>query len=304
MTQRLPALAFLLISWALSGCAATTSARPHEPLPEATSHQEPHASAIDIARHIVRGRTGGLFEVRRFRFHPTAASAIGDLAHWAEAVKAIGFDPLHDVDRAFVAASHASNDTGIALLDFEVDDQIVAEALTRVGGRAGPTVPYPRARIPIKGREQHTVALIQPGIVAVVPASLESSLEALRVPATFPARDDKAAARFFAFDPSSSLGSSPAWPRTLVSAHADLEFTKRGGATIRFFGDSTSPEQAARDATALTTEAHRLLTVNLGLFEMQILDPPVFASRGRRVVMESDLLPSDVDWLLRFNGAL
>lgn len=304
MTRRLLVSGSLLITWALQGCAASPTGRAQQPLKEAISHPAPRASAIDIARHIVGGRAGGLFEVRRFRFHPTAATAIGDLAHWAEALRAIGFDPLHDVDRAFVAASHASNETGIALIDLEVDDQLIAEALTRAGGQAGASVPYPRATVQIEGQQPHVVALIQPGIVAIVPASLAPSLEALRVPASFPARPQTAAAQFFAFDPSSSLGTSPTWPGTLLSAHAELEFNERGGAVIRFFGDSTSPEQAIRDATALTEEAHRLLTVDLGLIEMQLLPPPVFEPRGRRVVMESDLMPTDVDWLLRFNGVL
>lgn len=285
----------------LSGCSASP---PPEVTPAPRTSDAPRASAAELARSAVDGRTGALIEVRRFRFHPTSASAIGDLCHWALAVQKLGLDPLFDIARVFVAANHALDSTGIALIVPEVSDQVVAHAIGRLDGAAPPGAPYPRAKIDIPGEEPHIIALVQPRLLVLLPERLETRLEGLRSRAELPTPSEDAAAQFFAFDPSLSLGTNPIWPETITAAHAELAFTANGGARIRFFADSTSELQASLDAQALSAESRRLLTLDLKIFEVEILQPPVFASRGRRIYMQSGLLPSDVDWLLRIGGEL
>lgn len=285
---------------AASGCATA----PHAATQSARLDRGAPVIAADLARAVVGGRTGGLFELKQFRFHPNSADAIGSLCHWADAVKKLGLDPLTDVARVFVAASHALDATGIALIQLEVSDQQAARAITHAGGRAGTGVAFPRTVVSLPGTEQHVIALIQPGLVVVVPKRLEDRLGALRTRAALPAPEKNVAAQFFAFDPASSLGSTPRWPSTIVAAHADISFTSQGGAVIRFFAESTSDDQARRDAKLLTEEAHRLLTVDLAVFELELLTPPKFQAAGRRGFMEQGLLPGDVDWVLRFKGGL
>jgi hypothetical protein len=285
----------------LFGCSASPAP---EAAPAHRAPDTPRASAAELARSVVDGRTGALFEVTRFRFHPTSASAIGDLCHWATAIKRLGLDPLLDIERVFVAANHALDASGIALIVPGVSDQVVADAIGRLDGAALPGAPYPRATISMPGEETHIIALIQPRLIVLVPESYMDRLEGLRVRAELPAPSEDAAARFFAFDPSLSLGSNPMWPETIVAAHAELAFTSSGGARVRFFADSTSELQAELDAQALSAESRRLLTLDLKIFAVEILEPPRFASRGRRIYMQSGLLPSDVDWLLRIGGEL
>lgn len=262
------------------------------------------ASAAEIARAMVRGKTGALFELREFRFHPTSARSIGGLCNWAEGVRALGLDPSNDVARVFVAASHAYDDTGIAVIAPEVDDARIEEAIARSGGGLTDGFAFPTVTIPIRGHAPHVAALVQPGLLVIVPNRHKEALEWLRQPAELPPVPENAAAQFFAFDPSESLGMMPDWPRTIVAAHAELEFTARGGAVVRFFADSISRDQAVTDAKKLTDEAHRLLAVDLGVFELHLLDPPLFHAVGARIYMETGLLPTDVDWLLRFDGSL
>ncbi|NUP07585.1 MAG: hypothetical protein HOW73_16175 [Polyangiaceae bacterium] len=287
---------------ATSGCGASSRATPTAP--RAAVAQEDAVSAADLARAIIDGRTGGLFELRAFRFHPTSAEAIGELGNWGEAVKKLGFDPLMDVARVFVVAGHAQDSSAIVVIEPEVDDDAIAVALVKRGAKIGPDVPYPQARIPIRGHGDHVAALVQPRMLVIAPAHYASELPRMRVRAKLPPPSGRAAAQFFAFDPADSLGYNPRWPETITSAHAEIEFTSRGGAVVRFFADSITDAQAQKDAKSLTEEAHRLLTVDLAIFELHLLDPPVFEAQGRRIFMQSGLLPTDVDWLLRFNGGL
>jgi hypothetical protein len=284
------------------GCGAcgslgygTVPKRPEEPAivraPE---------SAAEIARDLMGARTGVLFEVNKFRFHP-AAGAIGTFGKWAPTLEALELEPLYDVQRVFVTAGHAADSVAISVLELSASDAHVARALEEHGGARSP---FAHATVrPAGATEPYVVALVRPGMVVIAPERLRDRIGALRVPAKLPAPDGRSAARFFAFEPSESLGSMPRWPATVIAAHAEIEFTDDAGAVVRFFADSTSAEQAKRDSEALTKEAHDLLTLDLALFELHLLDPPVFHASGRRITMETRLLPGDVDWILRYSGS-
>ncbi len=282
---------------ASSGCAA---AQPRADTASAALADAPE-NAAEIARDIVRGRTGCLLEVRRFRFHPSGA-AMGRLAQWGPSLEKLGLDPLFDVDRAFVTSEHALSDAGLAVLEMIKGDAEIARALEANGTPDGARAAFPWSYVRLDGGEARVVALVRPGLLVVAPTWQKDRLGPLRTRARLPRIVGKGAAQFFAFDPASSLGSVPQWPSTIRAAHAELAFRGSGGARIAFFAESVSRAQAAADAAALTEEAHRLLAVSLGLFEMHLLDPPTFRSEGTRVVMETDLLPTDVDWILRFTG--
>jgi len=286
----------LAVTLSQVGCAV---APPPKKLPPPV--KETPENAAEIARDIVRGRAGALFEVGRFRFHPSA-SAIGRLAVWGPSLEKIGLDPLYDVDRAFVTSEYALGDSGIAVLEMHRPDAEVAGAISAAGLSSNPEAAFPATHVTLKTGETRVIALVRPGLVVVAPTYQEGRLDVLRTRARLPRIPGRTAARFFAFEPSSSLGSMPRWPSTVYAAHAELEFNDAGGAVIRFFAESTSEKQAAADAVALTDEAHHLLALDLGIFEMHLLDPPEFHAEGRRVMMQTGLLPGDVDWLLRFTG--
>jgi hypothetical protein len=280
----------------LVACDSVERPPPKTPEPDASPE-----NAAEIARDVVRGRAGALFEVRRFRFH-LGGRAIGRLAQWGPSLEELGLDPLMDVDRAFVTSEHALSDGGIAVLEMAASDAEVGGALASGGLTTNAGAAYPAVHVNLPTGESRVVALVRPGLVVVAPTYHESRLDVLRTRSRLPHIPGRAAARFFAFDPASSLGSTPLWPSTIHAAHAELEFNDNGGAVIRFFAESASDAQASRDAEALTKEAHRLLALDLGIFEMHLLDPPSFHAQGRRVIMQTGLLPGDVDWLLRFTG--
>jgi hypothetical protein len=286
----------LAVTLSQVGCAVTPPPKPKPPPVKETPE-----NAAEIARDIVRGRAGALFEVGRFRFH-TGGSAIGRLAVWGPSLEKLGLDPLYDVDRAFVTSEYALGDSGIAVLEMNKPDRDVAAALAASGLTSNPESAFPATHITLKTGETRVVALVRPGLVVVAPTYQEQRLDVLRTRARLPRIPGRTAARFFAFEPASSLGSLPRWPTTVFAAHAELEFNDHGGAVIRFFAESTSEKQAVADAAALTEEAHHLLALDLGIFEMHLLDPPSFRAEGRRVMMHTGLLPQDVDWLLRFTG--
>jgi hypothetical protein len=289
-------LALLALAPPLAACQPEGRAQPKTPAGLGDAPE----TAAEIARDIVRGRTGCLFEVRRFRFH-TSGSAIGRLALWGPSLEKLGLDPLFDVERAFVTSEHALSDAGIAVLEMTRSDGDVAQALA-TNGLIDKAAAFPSTYVSLETGETRVVALVRPGLVVVAPPWQKDRLDPLRTRARLPRVPGKAAARFFAFDPASSLGSMPLWPSSIRAAHAEIAFRGNGGARIAFFAESTSQSQAKHDASALTEEAHRLLAVNLGIFEMHLLDPPSFHAEGKRVVMETDLLPTDVDWILRFTG--
>ncbi len=294
-------LVALSLAFASTACAGAPGGRAAAPVAAAEIEPIPETTA-EIAREIVDGRAGALFEVRRFRFHPSAAT-IGRLALFGPAMKAVGLDPIADSARVFVCSSHALSAEGIAVIELERDDRAVA-GLLRAAGAPGPRdATFPWTIVSLPRKERRVVALVRPGLLVVASTAFQRRLDALRVRSRLPRIPGEAAARFFSFQPSWSLGSTPRWPDTIGAAHAELEFTDDAGAVIRFFAESTTEAQAAEDAAALTKEAHALLAVDLALFEMHLLDPPRFASSGRRVTMQTRLLPSDVDWILGFTGS-
>lgn len=286
----------LAVTLSQVGCAPAPP-----PTPKPPPVKETPENAAEIARDIVRGRAGGLFEVRRFRFH-IGGAAIGRLAVWGPSLEMIGLDPLFDVDRAFVTSEYALGDSGIAVLEMNKPDADIAAALIAAGPTTNPEAAFPATHVTLKTGETRVIALVRPGLVVVAPTYQEQRLDVLRTRARLPRIPGRTAARFFAFEPASSLGSMPRWPSTIFAAHAELEFNDNGGAVIRFFAESTSDAQATADAAMLTQEAHQLLALDLGIFEMHLLDPPEFRSEGKRVLMQTGLLPGDVDWLLRFTG--
>ena len=290
-------LAAFTVAGPLLGCASARSA-PTELVPALADAPE---TAAEIARDIVHGRTGCLIEVRRFRFH-TSGAAIGRLAQWGPSLEELGLDPLFDVERAFITSEHALSDAGIAVLETTKSDAEIASALARSGLIDGSRGAFPATYVKLEDGEARVVALVRPGLLVVAPTWQKDRLGPLRTRARLPRVYGGAAAQFFAFEPASSVGGVPRFPSTIRAAHAELAFNGAGGARIAFFAESASRAQAARDAAALTEEAHRLLSVSLGLFDMHLLDPPTFRAEGSRVVMEAGLLPSDVDWILRFTG--
>jgi hypothetical protein len=287
-------MTFLVIA-----ACASSPAPPATPPPELTRAP---ASLAEIARDMIDGRTGALFEVHRFRSFPSSGHAIGRLGRWAETLDALDLDPSSDVARALVVAPYALSTARVVVLEMDATDEAVAAAFARGHGDPLPDAPFPRTLITLDDGEEVAVALVRPRTLVMAPTYVAWRFPELRSATKLPPPDARAAARFFAFEPASSLGATPSWPESVVAAHAEIQLLPDGAAEIRFFALSTSDDQAARDAKFLTKEAHDLLTLDLALFQMELLTPPEFASRGRVVEMKTELLPGDVDWILRFSG--
>lgn len=281
-----------LLVFALSACAAPVSLpKPKAPLPAVESK----LASTEFARDLIDGRIGVLFHVRRFRFHP-AGGAIGALGRWGEVVEALGLDPLADVDRAFITAFQASDFNTVNVMELNVSDERVRAGFRALGGSST------SAALKLQRGPEVFVALVGPHRLVAGPKRLASRLWVLAEAEPLPLPEATEAARFFAFEPYATLGGPPSWPSTLLLAQAELEIERGGGATIRFEALSSSPSRAPIDANMLTAEARRLLAVDMGLFDLELLKPPVFYANGRRVVMKAELAAYEVDWVIRFSG--
>jgi hypothetical protein len=288
LSGRLAALVFVA---AALGCAP--AAPPvAKPAPAPTTEK---LATTELARDLIDGRVGVLFHVGRFRFHP-AGGAIGGLGRWGDIVTALGLDPLADVDRAFVTSFQASDLNTVNVLELNVSDDRVRAAFRKLGGSER------GASFDLRNGPEVFVALVGGQRLVSVPVSVAPKVWVLGETEPLPRPEGKEAARFFAFEPYATLGSPPSWPSTLLLAQAEIEIGRGGGATVRFEAMSSSEGRAKLDAIALTKEARRLLAVDIGLFDLEVISPPVFQSNGRRVLMETQLLPTDVDWLIRFSG--
>lgn len=252
-------------------------------------------ASTELARDLIDGRVGVLFHVGRFRFHP-AGAAIGQLGRWGDIVEALGLDPLADVDRAFVTTFQASDLNTVNVLELNANDERVRAGFRALGGSDSSTT------FDLKNGPDVFVALVAEHRLVSAPVHVAPKVWALGKTEPLPRPEANEAARFFAFEPYATLGSPPSWPSTLLLAQAEIEIVRGGGATVRFEAMSSSDGRARLDAAALTAEARRLLAVDVGLFDLEVLSPPTFHANGRRVLMETQLLPTDVDWLIRFSG--
>lgn len=284
-------LGILVFVAAQLGCAQAAPP-PAQPAPAPKTEK---LATTELARDLIDGRVGVLFHVARFRFHPAGAS-IGQLGRWGDIVTALGLDPLADVDRAFVTSYQASDLNTVNVIELNVSDDRVRAGFRALGGNNS------SATFDLKNGPDVFVALVGEHRLVSAPTHVAAKVWALGETEPLPRQEAKEAARFFAFEPYATLGSPPSWPSTLLLAQAEIEIVRGGGATVRFEAMSSSEGRARLDAAALTAEARRLLAVDIGLFDLEVLTPPVFRSNGRRVLMETQLLPTDVDWLIRFSG--
>lgn len=276
------------------GCSMASLVAPAAPTPPPSPPPRGLAST-ELARDLIDGRVGALFHVRDFRSFPNAGS-IGVLGSWAEVIEALGLDPMFDVERVFVT-SHVSSDTAaVDVIELGVADDVIRAAFSALGARGT------YAELELSDQYAVAVSLVAPRRLAVAPKRLAANLPALGRTRALPKPHGKESAEFFSFEPNATVSAPPTWPSTLLFARAEIEILRGGGAAIRFFGESTSVERAARDARALTEEARRLLTLSLGFAVLEILDPPVFHADAHRVVMSCELSPDEVDWLLRIGG--
>lgn len=301
MTQELTRRSTLSrLLWAASclvspGCAAELASAPP---PTSTADRAPRPRGLastELARDLIDGRVGALFHVRDFRSFPRAGS-IGVLGSWAEVIEALGLSPMFDVERVFVTSHVSSDRDAIDVIELNVADDVIRNAFSAMGARGT------YAELELSEHYAVAVSLVASKRLAVAPKRLAASLPSLGQTRALPKPHGKESAEFFSFEPNATVSAPPSWPSTLLFARAEIEILRGGGAAIRFFGESTSPERAVRDATALTEEARRLLTLSLGFAVLEILDPPVFRAQAQRVVMSCTLSPDEVDWLLRIGG--
>lgn len=275
------------------GCATPLPPPAPRPAPEVP------VSAAELARGTMRAKVGALLHVERLRAI-LAASATERLGDWGEIARDLGLDPMRDVRRVFVTSTHALGDRSAIVIDADAAPSFLRAKLAAASGQALVGTP-PRATLRLADGTQVTVAIGD--LIVAVPSWDESALDAFAAPTRLPDPVGDEAASFFAFDLASTLGTLPRWPSTMVAAQAFITLTPGGGGRIRFDGRSTSPEQARADAEALSAEARRLLTVDLKLFDLELLTPPAFSSEAEAVNMTTTLTPEELGWLLAFTGS-
>ncbi|MFO0551015.1 MAG: hypothetical protein U0271_21675 [Polyangiaceae bacterium] len=295
-------LALLLTSICAFACSTPT---PPSRTTKATAPEEVPVNALEAARAAVDGRTGALLHISLLRSILSAESTLR-LGQWGQIAQRLGLDPLRDVDTVFVTSTHALDARSAVVIKTSAEPSYLLSKLEAAAVESGallstPVGDPPRASLRLKDGSEVTVAIGD--VIVALPSYVGFEVDRFAGPVYMPGPFGTEAASFFAFDLSSTLGSIPRWPTELVAAQAFLELDRSGGATIRFDGRTLSHADAERSALSLTQQAHDLLTVNLKLFELELLTPPVFSANDERVEMTTTLSAEELGWLLAFSGS-
>ena len=280
----------------VSGSLLLACSVPRPP-PAAGPNVQPPV-AMESARNAIGGRVGVLLHLDRMR-SLTGARSTQRLGSWGLIASKLGLDPMRDVTRVLVTSPHAFSDSSAVVLEVHAPRDFLVGQLALAAGVAPQGTP-PRALVEIE--DGVTMAIAIGDVVIAVPARHGKELDAFAAPMRLPAPQGPEAAAFFAFDLASSLGSMPAWPPTIGAAQSTIRLLPDGSGEVHFEAHSATPISAAQDAAALSAEAKRLLTVDLGLFDMEILTPPSFLPDGRSVKMTTHLSAEELAWLLAFTG--
>ena len=310
MSRRYRSLVLLLAlavpAWA-AGCGGPAATEQPAEAPPAPKPK----NAAEIARTIVKGRVGVMVWNERLRGH-NVADKIRSLDLLGPMLEGTGIDPIRDVHAAYVASTGVTrDDLAVAIVQHLLTDDQVRQGIDVVVSRSEPQGEWlpdmrvPTARVTVRGQTR-ALALVEPGFLAILPASLAPLAARFVGPGGFNDPEGPEAIVATAVDPSHSLSGShaPSIPPSLSVAVAKIRLAEDGGADIAFDAESTDPAQAAADAEALTESIDRATSIKLGFIRVRLFDRVVFRGEGSRVKSDTHLTGSEIDRLASIAGSL
>ncbi len=283
---------------AVSAGALVNLVRPAHGIARASARfSAPRNTTMRVAEELVSGRCSALFHLAAFRERP-AAKEVLDLGHYKSLIERTSFDPLLDVERAFVTSSSLADTAGSALV-LELGEQ-VAGSLERELRRVGDPLRASGDALTVLTELDGTpyaVRAIGASTLASIPWAKGPDLSRFDGCLGLPRAAAQEAFTVTAVDPAATFSAIGPLPVTLSDLVLNISFAD-WGATVDMSATSTSDEQAKRDAASLTELVNRLLEIDLVLFEVKVLGPLSFVARGQRVELSAAVGRGQLELLL------
>ena len=303
LRRKWAALAFGLLFALPVGCAGER-AEPQTPA-SAVPEPPPPKDAAEIAHEVAQARIGATLRVDRLRGHPAGERLVG-LSRVAEIFEGTGIDVLRDASLVFVASTGITRrDTAVVVVQHELSEEQVrsaTEVLMQRSGEAGQWLEgteVPAARVSVRGHE-HILAFPEPEIVVIMPAKLADQVDRFVGPLELPSFEGPHAVDAVVDQPSESLRAkhAPRVPQTISRAWIRLLLKPDGGLELESEGKSTTPEQAAADADALTRSVAKATSVKVGFINVRFFRKVPFRAEGERVKSEVKMSAREVARIL------
>jgi hypothetical protein len=306
--MRIRARATALLVSALLGFApglpACTGAAPPTPQSAEAPRPKPKTAHL-LALQIVQGKVGTMIYMDRLRGRP-AAIKLAQAGYLGDLFEGTGVDPMRDLERVFIASTGITDhDRAVIVAQHRLQQAQLREAIDKLVARSTPPGAWlddlglPAARITLHGRTR-IVAVVDDEYVAVLPEALAAEAKKFLGTGGFPDPDGPESVVTVAQDASHSLRAprAPHIPDTISTARITLRFQDDGTVDAAGDGESTSAEQAVKDALALTDAVDRATSVKIAILRVRFFKPVPFRAEGSHVKTDVHLSPDEVDKLL------
>lgn len=287
----------------LAACAPTVAEIPEPVVVEAppAPPRDAHLRAVEV----VGAKVTAMVFVERIRDH-ALAPRIAKMDAWAGVLEGTGIDPLHDVDRAFVAGRNLSDQAGaIAVAEHHVPPERIAAAMKKLvedSGEEGGWLddfPFPAAKVAVRGRRSVVLAPTD-ALLVVTSERFAAAVRDWQDSGGLPDPVGPEALIAEVLQPSETLVAPrvPPIPETISRAQATVTFVASGDAEVHIEGESADPAQAEADATALTDAIDDATTVKISVVKIRAFEPVVFRADGDRVKAARRVSRKELDTLL------
>jgi len=320
---RLVALATLLVALLSVGCAgreevAGPLAGPATPANQygavaAPPPAPPPRNAAQVAQAISGGQVSAMVYVERVRGHAIAPK-LEALTVWKQVLEGTGLEPMRDLERVYATSTSTSDEShSVLVAEHKLTMVEAKKAIDIFVKRSSPQgewvagSAFPLARVTVKGRKR-VVALPTDKLVIILPEALAQQAAGFSGSGGLHDPSGPEAVVATALQPQKTINVRlkrfPKIPKSLSLATATVELTRDGGAKVKFLGKSNTPEQAKKDAKALTKRVDKATSVKVSVVRIRFFQKVVFRAEGDQVKANVTVTSSQLDRMLSMASAL
>jgi hypothetical protein len=297
----------LALFLALAGCAGENGAQPGVASPDDVADEpEPNARDADVrARKVVGANLDATINVEKLRPHPLAPR-LAEFSVWGALFDGSDVKPIEEVDRVFVAAANARDGQKvIVVVEHQVEAPRVKAAIQNLidksEGEGGwiKSYDFPAARVKVKGKKSVVMA-VAPNLLVLTSARYAKAAASLSESGGLPEPTGEEALIATADEPAKNLDSKdlPKIPDTVSNLRADVTLADDGGADVAIDGESSSPEQAQKDAEELTKNVDDKTSIKMSVLKLRLFDAPKFEADGSKIKSRRKLSQAEIERLL------
>jgi hypothetical protein len=287
----------------LAGCGGPSqqaqTAESVEPVPV------PPKDAAALAKSVVQSKIDTTIRVDRLRDHPLGQRLVR-LDQLSTIFEGTGINLLEDASVVFVASTGITRgDKAVVVVRHGRPNDELRTGIEVVMGRSDPKgrwltgTKVPAAQVSVRGHE-HLVVLAEEGFLVMLPSDRVEAVDAFEGPLALSVWEGSEALIAEVEEPSKSLRAhgAPAIPPTISRATVRVILRSDGGADVHGEGQSTTPDQAASDALALTKAVDRATSVKVSFLRVRFFRSVPFRSEEDRVKADLNLSSEEVGKLL------